>query len=880
VFTEFHGLSESPFTIMPNPRLAWLGSGMRKVRAELCNAVLEGRGLVVLSGGPGVGKSLALTLLASDLKQSGVPYRIHALNCGLQVSATELLRRVAEDAAGDDRAPATDRLTVLLMDEAQHLGSAELGEFLQETALRGDRLCLVLAGSPELELAVNEALAEHPGMVAEHWSLEPLPPDEISSYIAGRLRAAGGGGREIFMADAIECLTRHSGGVPCRLNVLCSTALFLAWQEGRQDVGASIVEAALPAFNLTGSLTDAAEPPLPAPISTSTYPPVIEAAALPEAKDLLMAKLESAVFEASTASGALDGVRSEAMEFVTAEAAQSIAPQTILPETAGHRPGAARVETCEHVPDVAVAATPVSRDTALLQPKAEPVARQHPPVLVPIWARIRRRPALYVPVTGVAAIVFLLVAIDWRARDEQPAGHANPPITTGAILPVDPPIIAAPSQPTASSSSPSTVAAEPVAATAPAEAIAAMAPVSAGAVASVASDDAPRASPQDGGTARAGGPYAFHRPVAVTAPAEAIAAMAPVSAGAVASVASDEAPRASPQDGGTARAGGPYAFHRPVAVTAPTESVAAVAPLSDSGVILVPSDDGPQDSQDADNTDKAGDTNLFYLQVFDRIAPMARMSTSAVTSASAGELQGEQGTRDTDESDGNRSLPKARTARAASSTAVLSVSISASPSTGVPSSNEPARSNSPESSSDQSGSDQSSSDQSGSDQSGSDQSGSDQSGSDQSSSDQISSDQSSSDQSSSDQISSDQSSSDQSGSDQSGSDQSGSDQSSSDQISSDQSSSDQSSSDQISSYQISSYEISSFSSAAFSAKEAEKAAKAAEKAAKEAEKAAKEKAAKDKAAKEKAAKEKAAKEKAAKDKGDKDKGDKDKGGKR
>ena len=180
----------------------------------------------------------------------------HALNCDQQTSATELLRRIAEDAAGDDGTPATDWLTVLLIDEAQHLGSAELGAILHETVLRGDRLRLVLAGAPELELAVNDALAEHPVTVATHWSLEALRPDEISSYIAGRLQAAGGGRREIFTAGAIECLARYSGGVPGRLNALCSTALFLAWQEDRQEVDASIVEAALPAFNPRGSLTD------------------------------------------------------------------------------------------------------------------------------------------------------------------------------------------------------------------------------------------------------------------------------------------------------------------------------------------------------------------------------------------------------------------------------------------------------------------------------------------------------------------------------------------------------------------------------------------------------------------------------------------------
>ena len=461
MFTEFHGLSENPFTIMPNPRLAWLGAGMRKLRAELCKAVLEGCSLAVLSGGPGVGKSLALTLLASDLKQSGAPCRIHALNCGLQVSAIDILRRVAEDA--DDDGALTEPLTVLLIDEAQHLGPAELGALLHQTALRGDRLGLVLAGTPELELAVKEALAEHPVAFATHWSLEPLAPDEISSYVAGQLQAAGGGRREIFTAGAIECLIRNSGGVPRRLNVLCSTALFLAWREGRQEVDASMVEAALPAFNLRGSLTDADEPRRPAPMATSTHRPPIEAPALSEAKDPPVAELASAVLEVSAPSAALDGVRSEVMEFVSLGSAKSgsIAPQTNPPEAAPHVAEAARLETCEYATDVAVVATPVSREIAQLQPEAKPVAQQHSPVLVPIWA-LMRRPSLYLSVAGVAAIVFLLVAIDWRARDELPAGHAIVPKTLATILPADPPIIAPTDQPTAPSPSPGSTAGEPV----------------------------------------------------------------------------------------------------------------------------------------------------------------------------------------------------------------------------------------------------------------------------------------------------------------------------------------------------------------------------------------------------------------------------------
>jgi type II secretory pathway predicted ATPase ExeA len=431
LFTEFHGLSEDPFTITPNPRLAWLGAGMRRVRTELCEAVLEGRGLLILSGGPGVGKSLALTLLASDLEQSGVPCRIHALNCGVGASATDLLRRVPDDAAGNDSTGATDRLTVLLIDEAQHLGSAELGALLHAIALRADCVCLVLAGAPELELAVNEALAEHPVTLATRWSLEPLSPDEISSYIAGRLQAAGGGGREIFTAGAIECLARHSGGVPRRLNVLCFSALYRAWSDGRQVIDASIIiEAALPA-------------PWPsAPGSTSTPRPPLQPGFSRRAEDTPMGGPEPGTLKVPLQPAPLHGVQREGRGPATTRAArgESIAAQTNPPEL---EPGPA-----------------VSRLETFGSARAARPSPLRPSPSGGRWSW--RRPALYVLVAGVAAIVFLFVAIEWRARNEPPAGHANAPMIAEAITQGDPSISAATNQQTAPSPSPGRPVAEPV----------------------------------------------------------------------------------------------------------------------------------------------------------------------------------------------------------------------------------------------------------------------------------------------------------------------------------------------------------------------------------------------------------------------------------
>ena len=435
LYTEFHGLSENPFAIIPNPRLAWLGAGMRKVRAELYDAVLEGCGLMLLFGGPGVGKSLVLALLATDLKQIGASCHVHALNCGLGVGASELLDHVAEDAAGDDGATATERLTVLLIDEAQHICSAELDILLHAITASGDTVRVVLAGTPELELTVHEALAEYPATIVAHWSLEPLLPEEIGPYIVGRLQAAGGGRREIFTADAIECLIRYSGGVPRRLNVLCSTALFLAWREGREDVDGSTVKAVLPAFNATGSLTDAVEQQPLAPPSVPIHPAPNEATVLREVKDLPIAELESALLKVPVVSGS---GQSEVNETTPGPAAQSesIAPERNPPEMAAYGPKVARLETCEF----AVTATPASRELAQFPLKVKSVARQHRPMPALTLARVRQSATLYMPLAAVATIAFLLIATDWRAQDEQPVAVTSPPPTDPSAIATNQPI--------------------------------------------------------------------------------------------------------------------------------------------------------------------------------------------------------------------------------------------------------------------------------------------------------------------------------------------------------------------------------------------------------------------------------------------------------
>src|SRR5262249_28723591 len=213
--------------------------------------------------------------------------------------------------------------------------------------------------------------------------------------------------------------------------------------------------AALTAINYRGSLTGVIEPQLPAPGPASTHRPLIQAAVSRlQGENVPMEEHEPAALNVSVEPAAWDGALPDLMESVKtgAKQSESAAPQTNPSETAAAPgPGVEIPETCA---GLAVAATPISRQIASLQPKTKPATQLYRRELVSIWAQIRRRSVLHVPMAAVAAIVFLLVPINWRPSDEQPASHANVPVTAESIVPAEPSLIAPPNQPAAPSQGP------------------------------------------------------------------------------------------------------------------------------------------------------------------------------------------------------------------------------------------------------------------------------------------------------------------------------------------------------------------------------------------------------------------------------------------
>lgn len=272
MFAASFGLSENPFKITPNLRFVYLGENFRKVRGEAASALAARNGAVLLTARAGIGKSILLRLLAQDLGAASTD-RVLSLVCSPGSTVDQLVHQALEsldarsggtDASEDGDsgpAPAADHLQrlvaecvaegracVLLIDEAQNLSDHELGRLfllIDQVDHHGGRLRIALAGPPDLESRLNQALPnDFRRQIILRRRLEPLPEREVAAFIAERLRLAGAPRDDIFSDDAIARIAHYAEGVPRLVNSLCQTALFLAEFESSDTVTADLVDEA------------------------------------------------------------------------------------------------------------------------------------------------------------------------------------------------------------------------------------------------------------------------------------------------------------------------------------------------------------------------------------------------------------------------------------------------------------------------------------------------------------------------------------------------------------------------------------------------------------------------------------------------------------
>jgi general secretion pathway protein A len=256
------GLARDPFSNETVPPVFVESAPHAAAQARLRHALAQRRGLSLLVGAPGTGKSLLLRRLLDELEEELFAASLLVPVRGV-ASAEWVLSRLAQQL--EVEAPARERgallgqvyeklaivredgrHAVLLVDEAQVLAQAgvlpELRGLLNLEYEDRRLLSLVLVGPPEFDRAVASD-ASLTGRVEARVQLRAMDANGSARYLAARLRAAGGE-PSLFRKEALRALVELSAGVPRTLNTLADQALFEAKLEERDAVERAHVEAA------------------------------------------------------------------------------------------------------------------------------------------------------------------------------------------------------------------------------------------------------------------------------------------------------------------------------------------------------------------------------------------------------------------------------------------------------------------------------------------------------------------------------------------------------------------------------------------------------------------------------------------------------------
>jgi len=267
VYAEFYGLKELPFALTPDPRFIYFTPSHTEVMANLHYGIESGKGLVVVTGEVGTGKTTILRWMMQRLDRTVLVAYIF----NPRLSVAEFYQHVAtlldiqkwetkselllELGRALESRHSRGLRTVLIIDEAQGLSPHVLEEIRLLSNFESDtakQLQIVLTGQPELRGVLNNPdLRQLKQRVALRCIIKALPSvEETDRYITSRLLVAGAERTDVFSPTAIDYIFRCSEGIPRNINNLCDNAMLAGYAAGETTINRSIIEDVAETFDM------------------------------------------------------------------------------------------------------------------------------------------------------------------------------------------------------------------------------------------------------------------------------------------------------------------------------------------------------------------------------------------------------------------------------------------------------------------------------------------------------------------------------------------------------------------------------------------------------------------------------------------------------
>ncbi len=259
MYNDFFGFRESPFNVTPDPRIFYSNALYQRTYTNLLYGICERKGVVVLSGEAGTGKTTILRRLMKNLEHT-----VHFAFCPYTtLSFDDLLDFVCNDIDLPQKPQGRSRQIealhtfliaqrqqhqyfALIIDEAHNLQFSALTALSQLASFTAGDECLLpiaLVGQGELEQHLNHpAAASLKQAVTISCQLDRLQESEVGPFIYHRLNAVGCDRQEIFPPDVVHYIAEYSQGIPRYINTICDNALLIARIQAKSSVTVEIIE--------------------------------------------------------------------------------------------------------------------------------------------------------------------------------------------------------------------------------------------------------------------------------------------------------------------------------------------------------------------------------------------------------------------------------------------------------------------------------------------------------------------------------------------------------------------------------------------------------------------------------------------------------------
>jgi general secretion pathway protein A len=264
MYREFYGFTEEPFTLSPDPRFLYPARSHFETLSSMMSGIKEKKGIVVVTGEVGLGKTILIYALLKDLSEKiktafifnpGLEFKgllktiLRDLDVPFGEREEDLLSLMTGFRKYLNERLSRDEIVAVVIDEAQNLDEealVALGRFCSPDIPAGKVLQILLVGHPELEAKLNgQVMQSLRKRMNVHCQLYPLTREEGIEYMEHRLRLAGRDMSEVFTSGVADIIWEFAQGVPRVINLVCDRAFLYGYVKSSPMINPKIAKEAI-----------------------------------------------------------------------------------------------------------------------------------------------------------------------------------------------------------------------------------------------------------------------------------------------------------------------------------------------------------------------------------------------------------------------------------------------------------------------------------------------------------------------------------------------------------------------------------------------------------------------------------------------------------